>query len=142
MRRDPHEVIQIVAKYYAFPVSALRGPRRIGRIVEARQMAMLLACGYAGRITDVARAIGRDRNTVLHGHKQAGMRIERDKRARRDFELLKGPIEDPAHQLADQFPEEQQAAVLALIAEGAAKGAAVMAEHVSSNLLKLIGDLK
>tara|TARA_E500000318_G_scaffold46673_4_gene43986 strand:+ start:6948 stop:7376 length:429 start_codon:yes stop_codon:yes gene_type:complete len=142
MRRDPSEVLQIVAKYYGFPISALKGPRRTGRIVEARQMAMLLGCSYAERITDVGRAIGRDRNTVLHGHKQASIRIERDIRAKRDFEFLKEQIEDPAHRLADQFPAEQQAAVLALVAEGAAKGAAVMAEHVSSNLLKLIGDLK
>lgn len=142
MRRDPVEVAEIVGRYYGFPLKVIEGRRRTQKIVEARHMAMYLCLRYGSGFAETGRALARDHTTILHGHKQAGFRIEREKEAARDFKVLCDLVEDPAHMLADRFPPEIQPRVLQICAEAAAKGQAAVADHLSTHLGKLIGDLK
>lgn len=142
MWRDPEDVIAITAQFYSLPVSVLKGRRRTRKITEVRHMAMYLCCRYGSSFTDAGCVFARDHTTVLHGHRQTGYRLEREKQARLDFEALCNLIEDPTLKLAAVFPAELQPLVHQIVIDASARGRDAMAEHLSIHLGKLIGDLK
>ena len=71
LERSFHEIQEIVCRHYGLPVSELQNPRRIGAVVEPRQIIMALA--YKQLIIQQAYlgfALGRrDHTTVYHAVK-------------------------------------------------------------------------
>jgi chromosomal replication initiator protein len=88
------QVIELAARHYGLSAHDLIGPRRDGRINQARQIAMYLAREVLNAsLPQIGDALGgRKHSTVLHGCKQVSEDIENDFITRATIEELKARL--------------------------------------------------
>lgn len=90
-RIPPHEVLEMVGKYYDIKPSTLKGPKRDRPIARPRQVFMYLCRMELGMtLDDVGGALGgRDHTTVMHGVDTITKELSTNSRLREDVEGIK-----------------------------------------------------
>lgn len=102
--REAARVVRVVAALYPVPLDALRGRCRTGPVAEARQIAMYLMRTRLHWPTErgnthftatrVARVLGRDHATVLHGVGAISTRLGREEPLRQLVADLRAALDD------------------------------------------------
>jgi chromosomal replication initiator protein len=91
---DEYAILETVAKAFHVTPEAIKGKRKWQRLALARQVAMYLMYEHGLNVSypGIARVLGRDHSTIIHGHNLIAKKIKASKAYRQTIESIRQDI--------------------------------------------------